>query len=238
MGRNTTKLNEEVVTLTENVAEVVEKEEVKTEEKNATEDLIALISKLQTEITELKASQINNSTQQIIIQKETTMNGKKVKCINITNNEINVSTDRDGAGKTFTFKQFGDYKMIKFDDLSDIVSSYPYTMGHGLVYISDKEVVEELGLSDEYLTIYTPEMIGELVYLRRNGDVDLLLGMEENLLKSTVKTIANLFNANERFDYNDLKKIKDKSGYDIEELAKELKLADLSVEREEKEKLI
>lgn len=226
MGRTGSKVNEEVTN-----KEVIEtKEEVK-ESDTQTADLVALIAKLQAEISELK------STPQVIVQRDSSRS-KKIKCINTTNNEINVSTDRDGAGRTFTFSGFGDYKMISYDYLSDIVASYPYTMGHGLIYIADRETVEELGLSDEYESIYTPEMIEEIVYLRRKSDVDLLVGMEKNLLKSSINKIAELYNAGEAFDYNDLKKIKDQTGYDIEDLAKELKLADKDVDRAEKEKLI
>ena len=41
--------------------------------------------------------------------------------------------------------------------------------------------------------------------------------------ESTAVEIAKLMNANERMDYNYLREIKEKTGLDIEEIAKELK---------------
>ena len=109
------------------------------------------------------------------------MRGKKIKCINLMHCAVNVSTDVDGQGRVFTFDGYGSYKMIKFDDLSDIVSAYPYTMEHGLIYICDKEAVDELGLSDEYSKLYTKEIMDKMIYLREQTDVDMFLGMEKNL---------------------------------------------------------
>jgi hypothetical protein len=158
----------------------------------------------------------NNSTKQ-------TVGSKKIKCINLMHNPLNVSTEPDGMGRVFSFQNYGDTQFIKFDFLSDIVSSYPYTMEHGLLYICDKEAVEELGLSDEYKKIYDKETLDKLIYLREETDVDLLIGMEKNLQESIVIKIAQLLNANEKMDFNYLRKIKEETGYDIEQIAKDIK---------------
>lgn len=158
----------------------------------------------------------SNSTKQ-------TVGSKKIKCINLMHNPLNVSTEPDGMGRVFSFQNYGDAQFIKFDFLSDIVSSYPYTMEHGLLYICDKEAVEELGLSDEYKKIYDKETLDKLIYLREETDVDLLIGMEKNLQESIVIKIAQLLNANEKMDFNYLRKIKEETGYDIEQIAKDIK---------------
>ena len=158
-----------------------------------------------------------------MVQKESNLGGKKIKCINLMHSVVNISTEPDGLGRVYTFEKYGDYKMIKFDDLSDIVSSYPYTMENGLIYISDREAVEELGLSEEYDKLYTKEIMDRVVYLREQSDVDIFVGMEKHMQESTAVEIAKLMNANERMDYNYLREIKDKTGLDIEEIAKELK---------------
>ena len=104
-----------------------------------------------------------------------------------------------------------------------IVSSYPYTMENGLIYISDREAVEELGLSEEYDKLYTKERMDRVVYLREQSDVDIFLGMEKNMQESTAMEIAKLMNLNERMDYNYLREIKERTGIDIEQVAKDLK---------------
>lgn len=159
----------------------------------------------------------------IMVQKESNLGGKKVKCINLMHGVVNVSTEPQGMGRVYTFEKYGDYKMIKFDDLSDIVSAYPYTMENGLIYICDRDVVDELGLSEEYEDLYTKEIMDRIVYLREQSDVDIFLGMEKNMQESTAIEIAKLMNLNERMDYNYLREIKDETGFDIEQIAKDLK---------------
>ena len=95
-------------------------------------------------------------------------------------------------------------------------------MEHGLAYICDKEVVESLGLADEYEKLFDKETMDRIVWLRTESDLELFLGMAESLQKSLAKRVAELINANERIDYNYIKVIKDKTGIDIEEIAKDL----------------
>ena len=150
-------------------------------------------------------------------------NGKKIKCINLMHNPINISTDVNGTGRVYSFEKYGQSRLIKFDDLSDIVASYPNTMEKGLVYICNPEVVAVLGLDEEYENIYTKEMIDEVAYLRRESDVDLFIGMDEVLQESTAIEMARLINKNEKIDLNYLARIKEETGYDIAGLADEIK---------------
>lgn len=209
-------------------------EEVKIEkddidlELEQTNDQSELIKQLMAQIeaqnkamAELQAQVSTHPT--IMVQKENNLGGKKIKCMNLMHGVVNISTEPDGAGRVYTFDKYGDYKMIKFDDLSDIVSSYPYTMEHGLIYICDRNAVDELGLSEEYEELYTKDIMDKLVYLREQSDVDIFLGMEKNMQESTAIEIAKLMNLNERMDYNYLREIKEKTGFDIEKIAEDLK---------------
>lgn len=165
----------------------------------------------------------NNKPQTVVVNNNDNIRGKKVKVINLMQNPLNISTESNGGGRTYSFKNYGDSRLIKFDDLADIVASYPYTMEHGLAYICDKEVVKELGLEDEYSKLFDKERMDKVVWLREESDLDLFLGMDINLQESAAKRIAELINANERMDYNYLRTIKEKTGIDIEEIARELK---------------
>ena len=83
----------------------------------------------------------NNKPQTVVVNNDNnSIRGKKVKVVNLMQNPLNLSTEPNGMGRIFTFNKYGDSKLIKFDDLADIVASYPYTMEHGLAYICDKEV--------------------------------------------------------------------------------------------------
>ena len=204
----------------------------KVEEKKTDNSQEELIKKLMAQLEEQNAKMVemqkqienNNQPQTVVVNNENnSMRGKKVKVVNLMQNPLNISTEQNGNGRVYSFKNYGDSRLIKFDDLADIVASYPYTMEHGLAYICDKEVVEELGLADDYAKLFDKERMDKVVKLREESDLDLFLGMDINLQESAAKRIAELINANERMDYNYLRIIKEKTGIDIEEIARELK---------------
>lgn len=202
----------------------------KVEEKKIDNSQEELIKKLMAQLEEQNAKmaemqkQIDNKSQTVIVgNNNDSIRGKKVKVVNLMQNPLNISTEPNGGGRTYSFKDYGDSRLIKFDDLADIVASYPYTMEHGLAYICDKEVVEELGLADDYAKLFDKERMDKVVKLREESDLDLFLGMDINLQESAARRIAELINANERMDYNYLRTIKEKTGIDIEAIAKELK---------------
>ena len=188
-----------------------------------------MLKQMQEQMAQLQAQVEASKSNVVIAQPEKTLNGKKVKCINMMNNPLNVSTEPDGQGRVFSFDKYGDSRLIKFDDLADIVASYPNTIEKGLLLIANKEAVAELGLEDDYGDIITKDAMDELVYLRRASDVDLFICMSPELQKSTATKIAELLNANESMDFNYLRKIKDVTGFDIEEIAKELKEFDVKM---------
>ena len=206
----------------------VEDTEIATQVEDTQSELIkklmAQIEEQNKAMAELQAK-VNSAPQTVVVNQaqSNTMRGKKIKCINLMHCVVNVSTEPEGQGRTFTFDKYGSYKMIKFDDLSDIVSSYPYTMENGLIYICDKEAVDELGLTEEYTKLYTKEIMDKMIYLREQTDVDMFLGMEKNMQESTAMEIARKIYANERVDRNFIFDIKEKTGIDIDLLVQELK---------------
>lgn len=158
-----------------------------------------------------------------VIPKENKLGTEKIKVINLMHNELNLSTEPNGQGRVFNFEKYGDSRLIRFDELADIVSTYPNTMENGFAYICSQDAVEALGLKEEYEKIYTKEMMDRIPYLREESDVELFIGMNKALQESTANEIARLINENEKMDYNYLRRIKEECGIDIEELAKEFK---------------
>ena len=222
-GRPSTKVKEEVAS-TDGVI-VDNKELLKAQKDNL--KMVKMMEMMQKEMEALK-SQLNSNPSVSQVQ-EKGLNGKKIKCVNLMHNPLNVSTEPDGRGRMYSFNDYGDFKMIKYDDLVDIVTSYPNTIEKGLMFITNKDAVEELGLEEDYKYIYSKEVLDELVYLRRASDVDLFIGMSKEMQDTTALEIAKLFNLNETMDYNYLKKIKDVTGIDIEEKAKDLKEFDVQL---------
>ena len=185
--------------------------------------LMAQIEEQNKKMAEMQ-NKIDNQPQMptIIQQTNNGLSGKKVKVVNLMHNTLNISTEPRGMGRVYTFKEYGDSRLIKYDDLADIVAAYPKTMEGGFAYICDKEVVESLGLADDYQKLFDKETMDKIIKLRDESDLELFLGMDIKLQKSTATKIAERINANEKVDYNYINAIKEKTGIDIESIAKDL----------------
>lgn len=169
-----------------------------------------------------------NAKQSVIIQstnESDKFGTKKIKCINLMHNPVNISTEANGNGKVYTFEKYGDSRLIRFDEIADIVSAYPNTMEKGYVYIANKDAVEALGLTEDYEKVYDKETMDKLIMLREEVDLELFLGLDDNLMESAVVEIAKRINANEQVDYNYLARIKAETKYDILAIAEDLKKA-------------
>lgn len=187
----------------------------KTEDKPNYDEIIA---QLMTKIESLESDLKDKPKERELIY-----SGKKIKCVNLMHNMVNIATEEDGLGKVYTFKDYGDSQMIKFDDLANIVNNYPNTMENGLVYIADKQAVEELGLAEDYANLYDKKTLDKIIRLHDNTDVDMLLGISnKELLESTIRAIAERINQKESYDYNHLNRIKVESGYDVLKIAEDL----------------
>ena len=208
-GKTTTKTEK-----TEKVAEPktvdAEKEDLKEQNKQMAE----MLKQMQAQIEQLKAE--SNKVQ--VIQ-TVGSSGKKVKVINLTHCPVSVSTEGDGQGIVKTFNKYGDVLTIKFDVLSDMVANYQNTFSRGYLRILDKDVVDELSLTDEYEELYTKEMIDEIINLQTDGAVDLFINMDDTLRETTARTIAMNLKNGQVYDFNRLHRIEKETGINIEKLS-------------------
>lgn len=187
-----------------------EKEDLKEQNKQMAE----MLKQMQAQIEQLKAE--SNKVQ--VIQ-TVGSSGKKVKVINLTHCPVSVSTEGDGQGIVKTFNKYGDVLTIKFDVLSDMVANYQNTFSRGYLRILDKDVVDELSLTDEYEELYTKEMIDEIINLQTDGAVDLFINMDDTLRETTARTIALNLKNGQVYDFNRLHRIEKETGIDIEKLS-------------------
>lgn len=193
-----------------------------------TNDIIAQL-KAQIEAQNKQMAELQeqiNAKQSVIIQSTNETDKfatKKIKCINLMHNPVNISTEANGSGKVYTFEKYGDTRLIRFDEIADIVSAYPNTMEKGYIYIANKEAVEALGLTEDYEKVYDKETMDKLIMLREEVDLELFLGLDDNLMESAVVEVAKRINANEQIDYNYLARIKAETKYDILTIAEDLR---------------
>ena len=212
----TTK-KEKATTKTEKTEKVVEPKTVDTEKEDLKEQnkqMAEMLKQMQAQIEQLKAE--SNKVQ--VIQ-TVGSSGKKVKVINLAHCPVSVSTEGDGQGIVKTFNKYGDVLTIKFDVLSDMVANYQNTFSRGYLRILDKDVVDELSLTDEYEELYTKEMIDEIINLQTDGAVDLFINMDDTLRETTARTIAMNLKNGQVYDFNRLHRIEKETGINIEQLS-------------------
>lgn len=218
----TTK-KEKATTKTEKTEKVAEPKTVDAEKEDLKEQnkqMAEMLKQMQAQIEQLKAE--SNKVQ--VIQ-TVGSSGKKVKVINLTHCPVSVSTEGDGQGIVKTFNKYGDVLTIKFDVLSDMVANYQNTFSRGYLRILDKDVVDELSLTDEYEELYTKEMIDEIINLQTDGAVDLFINMDDTLRETTARTIALNLKNGQVYDFNRLHRIEKETGINIEKLSENENLA-------------
>lgn len=186
--------------------------------KEENESLQKMLASMQEQITALMKQ--GTSAPQVQVIKDVGSSGKKVKVMSLIHNPINVSTDVNGGGRVKSFDKYGDVRTIKFDDLSDMVSAYPNTFNKGYLYIMDNDVINELGLTDEYAsTVYSKEQVDNIVNLTDETAVNLFMGMDKDLRDSTAKAIARNLKNGKKYDYNLIHMIETETGIDIQSIA-------------------
>lgn len=208
--------------------ETTPKTETKVE--NSTDDtikqLMALIEEQNKKMAEMQQQIEDTKSQQTVVVQstESKFKSKKIRCINLMHNPLNVSTEPYGKGKTFEFEKYGDSRLISYDDLANIVACYPNTCQQGCIYITDKDAVDELDLTEFYdKNVYSKEMIDTITAMREEVALELFLGLGKDLMESTAIAIAERIAANEAVDYNYLVRIKAETEIDINALAEEIK---------------
>ena len=215
--KNTTPTVDETVTTT------VEEPKV-----DATAELIkqlmAQIEEQNQKMAEMQEKIANGDSQQTSYTPSSNLESKKIKCISLMHNPMNVSTEPFGRGKLFEFDNYGATRLISFDDLSNIVSCYPNTCRQGCLYITDKDAVERLDLAEYYeKNVYSKEKMDDITAMRNELAGELFIGLGKDLRESTALAIAERINANEVVDYNALVRIKAETGIDISAIAESIK---------------
>lgn len=198
------------------------KAEPKTQSNPQMDEILKLMKEIKAENEQLRKENEEIKNQSVVVSNIPTNGSKKVKCVNLLHNPLNVSTEPDGQGRVYTFDGYGKYRRIKFNDLADIVACYPNTMENGYLYICDAQVVEELGLSEDYENVYTEQMVNTVCEMQTENAVNMFMGMPPSLQESTAIAIAKNINDGKKVDLNCVAKVKLECGVDIVEIAENL----------------
>ena len=214
------KKTEEVKTEEIKVVSKKSTESLKTEAEIELEQTKKMLAEMQAQMAKMQ-EQMSAKTE-VVVKQMPSRSNDKIKCISLSPNPVNISTLPNNRGKKFTFEKYGSSWSIRRGDLEDVVSSYENTMKSGLIYVCDRDFIEEQGLDEHYNnSLYSKELLDKLVYLRDDADVEMFLNMSKQLQEATAVRIARLFKMNEHYEPNVLARIKTEAGFDIEQMAQE-----------------
>lgn len=210
----------------------VEKETV-VEEKNTNEELIKQLMEQVASLTKQVEDAKNEKTdlQQLVDVLKNNQGSNldklptKVKVISLLENQLNLSTQPNGTGKIYTFSKLGDSKIIRMQDLEEILSIVQYReqAEKGYYYICNADVVEEFGLTEEYEKIMNDKVLAEVETLKSDNAVDIFVGLNKTVQGSLARKMAENIASGARLDRNKLEDIRLATDIDIEKMANDFK---------------
>lgn len=158
----------------------------------------------------------------------------KVKVVSLVPNQYNLSTQDNGQGKTFSFPKFGHIITMRTSELEDVLSieKYRNQAEKGFIYICNADVVEELGLTEEYKTLLDEKAMSHVLKLSDDSAVDMFCTLDPEMQDSIATKIAETVADNKPVDRNRLFEIKRRTDIDIEKMAEDLKAANAKFNKE------
>jgi len=144
--------------------------------------------------------------------------------------KLNLSTEKRGRGRQFSFTRYGEVKRILYNDLASIFENYRTFMEQGYFYILNQKVVRKHGMDDMYEHILPKEKIDEILnfndrtavkFYKIAGDVqrDIIDGMLVKIVKEQLQDEKTT----SKVDFNVISQISKIGGRDILTLANDLK---------------
>jgi hypothetical protein len=139
--------------------------------------------------------------------------------------KLNLSTEKLGQGRQFSFSKFGEIKRILYNDLASIFENYRSFMEMGFFYILNPKVIRKHGLDDVYEHILNKEMIEKVL----NFDSKSAVKLYESASSSQQEVIDGMLitkiknNDAKDIDFNIIAQITKIGGRDIAKIAQETK---------------
>ena len=139
--------------------------------------------------------------------------------------KLNLSTEKMGKGRQFSFSRYGEIKRILYNDLASIFENYRTFMEQGYFYILSQKVIRKHGLDDMYLDILSKEEIDKILSFDLKSAIPLYkkagVIQREIIDGMLVKIVKN--KAVSDIDFNIISKISEIGGRNILEIAQDMK---------------
>lgn len=148
-----------------------------------------------------------------------------IEVMSLFSGKLNLSTEKLGRGRSFSFSTFGEVKRILYNDLASIFENYRSFMEQGYFYILNERVIRKHGLDDIYDKILNKEMMLKVI----NCDAKSAVKLYESAPKAQRDIIdgmivAALRDDNPNMDLNIVAKLSKLADKDLIKLAEESKL--------------
>ena len=212
---------EKKVTTTEKVVNKKSKEETIVDDKLKAENdaLKKKINDIQAQIDRMLEIQSQPQTQVV----NTSKANKTVKVTSLLSCAYVLNTSTDSKkGKTYTFDKFGDSKMIRMNDMVDILSLYQHQFEEGMAIFENRQ--DAIDLDVEYIFDLAPtkQYMERVILLKSYDDVDFILGLSKDMQENIMTLIAENIKNGVNYDYNIIEELKNE-GLDITQLVDKLK---------------
>ena len=139
--------------------------------------------------------------------------------------KLNLSTERLGRGRQFSFSRFGEVKRILYNDLASIFENYRSFMEQGYFYILNQKVIRKHGLNDIYEKILTKEMIDNILTFDSKSAIKLYESASEaqrEVIDGMLIKIVKDKDVSD-VDFNIISQVSKIGGRDILTIAQEMK---------------
>lgn len=219
---------EKKVATTEKVVNKKSKEETIVDDKETMIDdklkaendaLKKKINDIQAQIDRMLEMQSQPQTQVVNTNKA----NRTVKVTSLLSCAYVLSTSTNSKkGKTYTFDKFGDSKMIRMNDMVDILSLYQHQFEEGMAIFENRQ--DAIDLDVEYIFDLAPtkEYMERVILLKSYDDVDFILGLSKDMQENVMTLIAENIKNGVNYDYNIIEKLKNE-GLDVTQLVDRLK---------------
>lgn len=143
--------------------------------------------------------------------------------------KLNLSTERMGRGRQFSFTSFGEVKRILYNDLASIIENYRSFMEQGYFCILNHKVIRNHGLDDMYEKVLTKDKIEKVLSFDPHSAVSLY-EMASSAQKEVINSMLIEKIKQEEVDMNIIHQISKVGKIDLLKLAEEAKQLEESPE--------
>lgn len=192
------------------------KETVKKENTNS--DTIAILMK---EIADLKKQITSDRPSE---KTPTTPSNRNIKVITMLEGTSVLSTSKDPKvkSKKYIFNGFGDSNLIRFNDMSDVLSNFLNYFEDGAFIIDKKQDAIDLDVEYIYEDILNLKAMQKLIKLEQYSDADTILSMSKDMQENIANIIATKMAKGEKYDMNVISQL-EANGLKITEIANAIK---------------